>query len=376
VESDMRWRKKMNKKLKLHFIFTSILSAFIVLIIMIGYLNIRNYQETKIIAEKSIEDIKKNNNIIPMRSLYFIYDSNTKKIINNNFKIEIDSVLNDLDSNANSGFLDGYYYESDNGVYYFVDVSKELDQMNSFLYNSIEVSLVGLLIVSILVIFLSNKVIKPVIEAEKKQKEFITNASHELKTPLSIIQTNNELVELDYGENDYSSGITKQVRRLSDIVNSMISLTRLDEMEKIDKMTFSLSNALYETINLYNTLAKKQSKVFITNIEVTSYYGSERDIRQLISILLENAIKYSCTKDIKITLKNKVLRIENAVENIELGDHNELFGRFYRRDESRNSLTGGTGIGLSLAYRICELHKAKIFAYTKYPDSLTIEVRF
>jgi signal transduction histidine kinase len=289
------------------------------------------------------------------------------------------------DSGKTHGFLDVYRYsvtDTDDGtLVLFLNRSRELSAVRSFARTSAGVALIGIICVFLLVVLLSKRAIKPLAESYEKQKRFITDASHELKTPLTIINSNTEVLEMTQGENEWTGSIKSQVSRLTKLTNDLVSLTRMDESgSKLIKTDFSLSDAIIETIEPYQNLARSEGKRFELSCPGNiSYCGNEDSIRKLTVILADNAIKYSdnCGKIsvcVKQTGKGTVLKFSNTVDQIEKGSHDEIFERFYRADNSRNSSTGGYGIGLSIAKSIVQAHRGKIIARSEDGKSLTITV--
>lgn len=284
-----------------------------------------------------------------------------------------------------SGFLSSYRYLKksvpDGTLIIFVDCRRNLDTFGAFLFSSILVSLLGLFSVFVLVFFFSRLVMKPVSESYEKQRRFITDAGHEIKTPLTIIDANRELLEMEYGENEWSKSIARQTSRLTELTNSLIYLSRMEEADNhLQHTEFSISDVALETADAFHVLADTQGKHFSTKITpFLSYHGEEFSIRRLFSILLDNAIKYSPPQGaIEVTLdkrgKNIRFMVCNTAEQLSPESLPHLFDRFYRADESRNSETGGYGIGLSIARAVTEAHKGKISAESKDGTSLLITV--
>ncbi len=276
--------------------------------------------------------------------------------------------------NKTSGFYGNYRYgtktvgESDT-MYIFVDCTRELSNFKNFLLVSIAVGISAFVAVFLLVFFLSGKVMKPIAESYAKQKRFITDASHEIKTPLTVIGANTEVLEMQGVENEWTIGIREQVKRLTSLTEKLVFLARMDEESQTLKATdFSLSDAVEETVKPFCAVAVSKGMMLESDIQKNvSYCGDESMIRQLISMLVDNALKYSDENgQVRVQLKTTGSKIQFAVSNPakELnGDLNILFERFYRNDKSRNSETGGHGIGLSVAKAIVEAHKGKITAH-------------
>lgn len=277
--------------------------------------------------------------------------------------------------NKQEGSIDNYKYKAydsnsdDTIMYIFIDCEREFRNLNSFLMASAGMSLLGLLLVFILVFFLSNRIVKPIAESYAKQKRFITDASHELKTPLTIIDANTEVLEMTTGENEWTNSIRNQTRRLASLTEKLVFLARMDEENvKLTLNNFCISDAIYDSAEPFISVANSKGKELTIDVDNDiNYTGDEKNIRQLVSILLDNAIKYSADNgSIKLNFyeqgKNKILTVWNTVDEISPGKLDVLFERFYRTDSSHNSQTGGFGIGLSIALAIVNAHKGKITA--------------
>lgn len=287
--------------------------------------------------------------------------------------------------NKTTGFQGIYRYrvtETEDGAkYVFLDCRREISNFRTVLVTTISVSLLGLAAVFVLVVIFSRMVFRPVEESIQKQKRFITDASHELKTPLTIIDANIEVMEMESGESQWTKSTRKQIQRLSGLVQQLVTLSRLDEEKGLEeKCEFNLSEAVSECVQPYESLAQTREKNLTLNIEEDiTYTGDERSIRQLAGILMDNAVKYSSENgNITLTLKKKgkkiFLEVYNDADDLPQGKLDVLFERFYRLDSSRNSGTGGSGIGLSMAKAIVQAHKGKITAGNKNGRGLTITV--
>lgn len=287
-------------------------------------------------------------------------------------------------SGRKKGFYNTYRYlvteQTDGNMIVFVDRSRELAAFLTLAATSISVAVLGLVAVFVLVVFFSKIVFRPVAVSYEKQKRFITDASHELKTPLTIIAANVEVLEMMQEENEWTRNIRNQVSRTNALVEQMVTLSRMDEENSLQTEQFSLSEAVAETAELFRTMAgnaEKQLEIFVN--EEYIYCGDEKLIRQLVSLLVDNAVKYSSEKGtIRVVLKQRgrhfYLTVWNTVEEIQKGNLDILFERFYRLDSSRNSKTGGSGIGLSIVKSIAEAHKGKVQARSEDGKSLELTV--
>ena len=296
-----------------------------------------------------------------------------------------DKVIEAIKVGKTSGFIGSYRFlkvESNVGnLILFLNCQRELDSFESFLKNSILISFVVIVSVLILVILVSKKVIAPIQETYIKQKQFITGASHELKTPLAIISSNADVLEMENGNSKWTNNIHNQVERLSSLVNSLVVFSRMEEKDSVERVQFNLTEALKSRIEDFNELANFQKKYIVTDIDsALNYYGEKDSIVQLMDILLENAIKYAPEdSDILVCLKknrkNAILKVSNKAD-VKKGDLSKVFDRFYRLDESRNSTIKGYGIGLSMAQLIAEKHRETIRAYSPEDGVFKIEMRF
>ena len=289
------------------------------------------------------------------------------------------------EKNGTTGFEGIYRYRvtdtEDGTKYVFLDCRREISNFRTVLITTVSVSLLGLAAVFVLVVIFSRMVFRPVEESIQKQKRFITDASHELKTPLTIIDANTEVMEMESGESQWTKSTRKQIQRLTGLVQQLVTLSRLDEEKGLqDIAEFNLSEAVSESVQPYEALAQTKEKKLTLDIESDLMYtGDEKSIRQLSGILMDNAVKYSSGKgNITLTLKKKgkkiLLEVYNDAEELPKGKLDVLFERFYRLDSSRNSGTGGSGIGLSVAKAIVQAHKGKITAENKTGNGLTITV--
>lgn len=285
------------------------------------------------------------------------------------------------------GFTNNYRYlvcESGSGTgvrIIFLDRSRELSNFNNLIMTGLGVTAMGLAAVFLLMVFLSARITKPFTENYEKQKRFITDAGHELKTPLTIIDADTEVLEMDLGENEWLQDIQIQSRRLVDLTNDLIMLSRMEEnRQETVRVEFPFSDMVEETVNTFHAVAKTQNKTLVSEITpMISVCGDGKALSRLVTILLDNAVKYSDDGGrIVVRLEKEKKRIHlsvyNTTEFISREHLEHLFDRFYRTDSSRNSQTGGYGLGLSIAAATVEAHKGKITAATEDEKSLKITV--
>lgn len=278
------------------------------------------------------------------------------------------------------GKSEGYYLEGkylvqwvENGVLYvFLDCYNELESFRSFRTASITIGVLGLIVVFLILVLVSKRAIRPMVESYEKQKRFITDASHEIKTPLTILDANTEVMEMIYGENEWTQSNRNQVKRLAELTRKLVLLSRMEEGgAPMEMEEFSLSDALEEAVEPFRSVVQTQNKKLDLQIEPgITMVGNEAAIRQMISLLMDNAAKYALEQSaISLSLskkgKHSVIRMSNQAEGLKPGRYDVLFERFYRPDSSRSTQTGGYGIGLSVVRSIVAAHKGKISAISE-----------
>ena len=405
----------MIKELRRKFILISVASVFAVLVMIAGTINMVTYIQIEARANHMLTLLSMNNGSFPKAEGNKVDFKNPKKIEKDPifstpyFSVMLDETrengavnverIHDLSTDdalsfagialtkgKDTGAIGQFRYlitqKSYGTLIVFIDCSRDIEMFYTFLSNSVIISIIGIAAVFCLVLIFSKRAIAPVIESYEKQKQFITDASHELKTPLAIISTNAEVLELDYGESEWTKNIRNQVERLAQLVSQMVTLTRMDEEKcQIQAVDFSLTDAVMEVAEPFQMIGETCNKKLILNVEkYLSYIGDEAAIRQLISILLENAVKYAREKsEIQLSLRKEgkkcILEVCNEADNLQEGKLDIYFERFYRADTSHNSQTGGHGIGLSIAKAIVKKHKGKIHAYSPDGERIIITAK-
>ena len=288
---------------------------------------------------------------------------------------------------TDSGFLGVYRYRvqpvETGTMYLFLDCSSDLYNAIYMLILSLMIAGAALLLISMMVILLSKRAIRPIQESYDKQRKFITNAGHELKTPLAIIDSCTEVLEMTEGESKWTEGIHEQVGRLTTMTAELISMAKMAESDlELNKRDLDLSELCRETLEPFGLMAEEQGLGYVMDITPDiPFFGNEQTLKQLCSILADNAVKYAVPgTTIYMTLKKKGRRVhlssDNVAEGIKKGNRNELFERFYRGDTSHSQEKKGYGIGLSMAETITELHNGRISANSEDGQRLKITASF
>ncbi len=284
------------------------------------------------------------------------------------------------------GYTKGYRYyvvrnDEDKYMAIFLDCGSKLRSVATFAAYSVAAMVACTTLVYVLILLMSHKAIEPVVKASEKQKQFITDASHELKTPITVIATSLKVLEMDIGKQKWIDKARAQTEKLTELVNSLVTLSKMDEeASPLIFSEFNISDALKETAESFTDFALSQGhELKIAIDEGIVYRGDEYAIRQLASIIIDNAVKYAEDgSDIEFSLEKAkngvIIKTSNKCEGIEKGDCSKLFDRFYRQDESRSAGTGGFGIGLSIARSIAEGHCGT--AVAKSDDGQNIEFVF
>ena len=427
----------MVNKLRKKFVITAMLSLLAILLVMIGVINAINISRTIRQADNLLfmladndgyfpgmvddpngpvpgninpPDRPRNPSIpfqfemlnnnrdaeVPYQARYFwVKFSSDKSITEVNIQhtatvtedVAKDYATSALSRASQKGFYHTYRYsvvQKEDGSYLvlFLNISSEVLNALTLLLQSVLVGVCALLAMFILVFLFSGKAVAPVVESLEKQKRFITDAGHELKTPLAVISANIDVLEIESGKSEWTESIRNQVKRMTELVKNLLTLSRMDEEKpNIAFNNVDLSQIVKDVSSSFEPVASSNNKTYRVNIEDDIHIlGDKNTLTQLTSLLLDNAIKYSSdngsisvnlTKEKAITLK-----VSNTCDTIPSGNLDRLFDRFYRADSSRARETGGYGIGLSVARAITASHKGTIEAVREGNDTICFVVNF
>lgn len=414
----------MLKKMRWHFILAAMLAVFIMLVAVLAGINVWNYHTTAERADQRIQEIygfesgkvpgmenseenasqpvppdifnrpDDHDPEAPYTTRFFIVRLDEEGNVTDVSTDFIASVTQTeaeefarkvLNEKRQVGYYKNYRFQilakKNDNIVIFLNTTMELRSVRNVLLISCLVGVVCFLVVFLLVILLSKRAMKPYIRNIERQKRFITDASHEIKTPLTSIATSVDVIEMEYGEDEWTRNIHKQTSKMSRMVADLVTLSRLDEENPfLERTEFSLSDAVWEVAEPFASLAKAQGKKYSQRIEENlTLCGNPDATRQMISVLLDNAMKYSDENgtirlDVyKVHGKTKI-EVFNTCVLEETQNLSRLFDRFYRPDNSRSRKTGGSGVGLSIAQAVAEAYGGKIKVSSKDGKSIMFQV--
>ena len=311
-----------------------------------------------------------------------IADVNIARISSIDYKKAQEYAFRVLKSANQTGRLDGYKFAvkqmGSDHLIFFMDISYQIESFYMVLSASSAIAVLCWGILLVIAVILSGRVIRPVTAGMEKQKQFITNAGHEMKTPLAIIQSNNDTMALIHGENKYNVHIRNQTKRLNVLMSNLLTLARLDEEIKLTTETVNISELANEILSVYDESAQLRKLRLQTDVDpdITVQINRECFI-QIMTVLLDNALKYTPEQgkiEVSLSKEGRYIRLieENTCDTSLEPDPERFFERFYRGDAARTQKneTSGYGIGLSAARAICESSGGKMTA--EYPSTESI----
>ena len=274
------------------------------------------------------------------------------------------------------GSIGNYYYQvskqKNRTIVVFVDSTNQIRLTNRILYMALILLGFGSIISFLVLRALSYKVIAPEIRNVEQQKQFITNASHELKTPLAVIKANTQVQEMMNGKDEWSESTMHQVDRMTGLIQNLVTIVRAEEKEDAgDRTDTDISEAIRDTVKSYAPVAENAGETLNQNIGDGIHMNAvESQIRQLATLLIDNAIKYCDEKgtiDVTVIQKGRGIRlsVSNSYADGKNVDYSKFFERFYRADQSHNVDKGGYGIGLSIAESLVKQYNGSINASWK-----------
>ena len=405
----------MIQKIRIRFISLAMAALFVLLAVIVTGMNVVNYNAIAEDADKKLELLSGNRGTFPefgpekkwplphnmtletpheVRYFSVLFSPDWEVIHTDISRIRaideeaaIRYAHQAITTNQVSDYIDHYRFrissEEDALRITFLDCGREFSSFRSFLLISACMALAGYGAFFFVILFFSKRLLKPITESYEKQRQFITNAGHEIKTPLAIINADVDVLTMEYGENEWLEGIQAQVKRLAGLTNDLVYLSRMEETEeKLQMIEFPFSDVVSETAQAFQGIAQAAGKQFQCRVEpMLSLNGNEKSIRQLVNILLDNAMKYSPEGGkvaLSIERQGRYIQLSvwnNTIAAVEKQNLSHIFERFYRLDSSRSIQTGGYGIGLSVAKAIVTAHNGNISAATQDERSLQIHVQ-
>lgn len=295
-------------------------------------------------------------------------DNGERKIYNDDELIRIaEELLSEGETSGRKGTL-SYVVNHREGyiLVAFMDNTVSEGELDTLLHNVLIVGGTAIVLLFFISLWLSKRIIRPLEENDRQQKQFISDASHELKTPVAVISTNAEMLSREIGDNEWLSNIQYENERMDGLVKQLLDLSRAENTET-PMETVDLSRVVTGEALAFESLAFDQGKTILSDIEDGIHVtGSQTQLAQLTSILLDNAVRHSAGNEIELSLKSQghlaVFSVVNDGEAIPSEKLEHLFDRFYRVDEARNSDDHHYGLGLSIAKAVTEKHGGTITA--------------
>lgn len=399
----------MINNLRLRFVIISTLSMALVFALLIGGINLIRYERMLRVIDGRLETIAaRNSGMISGTWLEKITEDGMQKIVASGyFSVSVDSAGNisiadgmdlypvDTDSledfvskillGPGSGFMEDYRYlivrNGNETKIFFYDCSQDLREFRQWRDTCILIADSALLLACVMIDLLSELIVKPVSKRYEEHKSFITDAGHEIKTPLAIISADTALLEEALGEeSEWGDDIRLQIRNLTKLTDDLVLLSEIEEKQgRTKKRDSDLTGIIKEAFNSFRSWAIAENKRYDCSLEEDIRIDTDRNmIRRIMSILLDNAMKYSskevevilkrCEKDVRIVVRN-----DNASEVSE-NDILHMFDRFYRADISRIEGKSGHGLGLSIARAACDNIGGRITARKDGEDHICLEV--
>ena len=252
-----------------------------------------------------------------------------------------------------------------------IESEDTINQLRITIVVSVVTGLIGLIIVYIIAKKISKTIVKPVEDTFEKQKQFISDASHELKTPLAVIEANADVLQDKVGENKWITYIQNEIQSMNKLVNDLLTLARMENVNDSIHQRFDLSKEVQMSVSGFESMIyEKKIELEINIDDGIDFNGEKEDIKHVISILLDNAIKHTMENNkiiVNVSKEKNSIKIEvkNQGEAIPEEERDKIFERFYRIDKARSRSEKRYGLGLSIAKQIVEKYKGTIYTTSK-----------
>ena len=278
--------------------------------------------------------------------------------------------------NVKDGYINNYIYrirkmENNELEITLIENENAITRLKITIALAITSGLIGILVIFIIAKKISEIIVRPVEETFEKQKQFVSDASHELKTPLAVIEANADVLEDKVGENKWITYIQKEVKSMNKLVNDLLTLARIGNTNDTNNQKFDLSKEIQMSVACFESLIFEKKINLENNIqENIEFNGDPEDIKHIISILVDNAIKHT-NENNKIIVNTKKEKNEIKIEIINQGepiakeDQEKIFERFYRVDKARSRSEKRYGLGLSIAKGLVDKYNGTIKASSK-----------
>ncbi|MBR0351392.1 MAG: HAMP domain-containing histidine kinase [Clostridia bacterium] len=277
--------------------------------------------------------------------------------------------------NSEEGYIGNYIYKvrrfANQKEITLMENESAIKRLRIIVISSVIVGVVGIVIIYLIAKKISEIIVKPVEEAFEKQKQFVSDASHELKTPLAVIEANADVLQDKIGNDKWITYIQNEVQSMNKLVNDLLTLAKMENTNRINKEKFDLSKEVQMSVAVFESMIYEKKINLETNIKENIFFnGDKDDIKHIISIILDNAIKHTeKNKKIIVNLekeKNDIkIEIKNEGEPIPVDEREKIFERFYRVDKARNRNEKRYGLGLAIAKQIVDKYKGTIQASSK-----------
>ena len=372
-------RINMKRRLQIQFVLLSVAALVILQAFIVGFSIGRSYQQMTVNADRiillvdtspdlpEVDDAKYFRVMYNLKSKTFDTDLTHTSLVTHTAALEYAKEV--IDHKSDSGYVQHYRYlvrrENNSIRITFLSRYEAIEAFQTNTGTLILISIAGIAVMAVVLIIVSAAVVAPVVKNHQKQKEFITSASHEMKTPLTVIQADAQLLESEIGENEWLSDIIKQTTSMTEMTHRLVYLARTEEQDShFVKIDFPISDVAEDIADSYRSVAQNCEKSYTLEIQAgLSYCGDEKAIRELMTALLDNAFKYSTEGGnivVKLSAERQGVRftVENTVSKIDPKQLENFTERFYRIDTSDK--IKGFGIGLSLAQVVAQAHKGKL----------------
>lgn len=383
----------MKRRLQIQFVFLSVAALILLQALIVGFSIYRNYRQMTINADRLIlrtntsPDSSEISDARYFRVSFNPVDKNFETDLTHTSLVTQSAAMEYakevIDAKSSNGYVEHYRYlvhRGQDGIRItFLSRYKAMEAFRNHAETLILISVGGIAVMAIVLTILSAQVVSPLVKNHQRQKEFITSASHELKTPLTVIHADAQLLESEIGENEWLSDIIKQTTNMTEMTHKLVYLARAEEQDNhFVKIEFPISDVAEDVAEPYHSVAQSKGKNYTLDIqEGLSYCGDEKAIRELMTALLDNAFKYSSdggSISASLIAEGKGVRftVENTVTGIDPKQAEFFTQRFYRNDTSDK--IKGFGIGLSLAQVVAGAHKGKLTVAMPQKDRIQISV--